>query len=339
MAQDLGVSYVLEGSVQKAAGKVRVTAQLIDATTGDHVWANRYEEEGSDVVALQEDVANKIYDSLAGLRGEIRKKEEAGSVAESRRPSLEEYDYYLRGHQLFFQFTADGNAKAREIWQEGLAKFPDSALLRIKIASTYWAAIERDQSDDPWRDVELGWKLVKEAEVVGDKSRFETWLYHWMLAGYHQFHDADFERSANEAEATIKLVPNDPQALAFLSGVMAKAGRTDRAIEWAQQAIRDPNALGYYHEQLGWAYYLAGRPADALPEFSKAQATWGQAASHARLGQMDKARAFMAEILKDDPRATIADEAVWPTGKQPQMVERLLTPYLDDLRKAGMPEK
>ena len=162
--------------------------------------------------------------------------------------------------------------------------------MRLKIASTYWVAIERRQSDDPWHDVELGWKLVKEAEAARDKSRFETWLYHWMMAGYHQLHDADFERSVDESEARIKLVPNDPQALAVLSGIMAKAGRTDRAIEWARQAIRDPNAMGYYHEQLGWAYYLAGRPADALPEFSKAQSTWGQAVSHARLGEMDKAR-------------------------------------------------
>ena len=329
---------MLEGSVKKSPGTIHITAQLIDASTGDHVWAERFEEEGGDIVALQVDVANKIFDSVAGLRGEIRKREEDDAWRKSA-PSLEEYDYYLRGNRFFFQPGGDGNAKAREIFQEGLAKFPDSALLRLKIASTYWVDIERDQSDDPWRDVELGWKLLKETEAIGDKSRFETWLYHWMLAGYYQLHDADFERSADEAEAAINLVPNDPQALAVLSGVISKAGRTDRAIEWAQQAIRDPNAIGYYHDQLGWAYYHGDRPSDALAKFSEAEDTWGQAVAHARLGQIDEARAFMAEILKDDPGLTIAGEAIWPTRKQPQMVERLLTPYLDDLRKAGLPEK
>src|SRR5262249_46426315 len=178
VAQDLGVAYVLEGSVKKVAGKIHIIAQLIDAATGDHVWAERYDEGGNDIVALQVDVANRIFDSVAGLRGEVRKKEEEDAWRKSA-PSLEEYDYYLRGHQLYFRFTVEDNAKAREIWTEGLARFPNSALLRLKIASTYWIDIIFNASDDPWRDVELGWKLLKEAEAVPNKSRLETWLYHW----------------------------------------------------------------------------------------------------------------------------------------------------------------
>jgi adenylate cyclase len=339
VAQDLGVAYVLEGSVKKAAGKIHIIAQLVDATTGDHVWAERYEEEGNDVVALQVDVSNRIFDAIAGLRGEIRKAEEVDAWRKSA-PSLEEYDYYLRGHQLYFQFTVDDNAKAREIWQEGLAKFPNSALLRLKIASTYWVDLTFDASDDPWRDVDLGWKLLKEAEAVPDKSRLETWLYHWQMAAYYQFHDGDFESSAAEAEAAVKLVPNDPWALAVLSGIMANTGHTDRAIEWAQRAARDPNAIDFYYQELGWAYYCAGRPSDALADFSKMQDpwTWGQAVSYARLGRVDEARTLMSKIVKDQPGHTIRGEAIWPTRKQPQMVQRLLTPYLDDLRKAGLPE-
>ena len=124
VGEDLNVSYVLEGSVRKTGDEVRVTAQLIDALTGDHVWADRYDEEGSDVAALQDDVANKLYGTLAGLRGEVMKKEEAEAWSKSA-PSLEEYDYYLRGNQLFFRFNKEDNAKARQIWQEGLAKFPE----------------------------------------------------------------------------------------------------------------------------------------------------------------------------------------------------------------------
>jgi TolB-like protein len=136
VAQDLGVAYVLEGSVKKSAKTNYITAQLIDAATGDHVWAERFEKEGGDVVALQVDVANRIFDSIAGVRGEIRKKEEEEAWRKSS-PSLAEYDYYLRGNRLFFQPDGNGNVAAREIFQEGLAKFPESALLRLKIASTY----------------------------------------------------------------------------------------------------------------------------------------------------------------------------------------------------------
>ena len=176
VGEDLKVNYVLEGSVRKTGDKVRVTAQLIDALTGDHVWADRYDEEGSDVAALQDDVANKLYGTLAGLRGEVMKKEEAEAWSKSA-PSLEEYDYYLRGHQLFFRFNKEDNAKARQVWQEGLAKFPDSALLRTKMALTYCSGHHRtERTDDPWRDTELAWKLAKEAEAIPDKSRLETFL-------------------------------------------------------------------------------------------------------------------------------------------------------------------
>jgi len=94
VGQELNVNYVIEGSVKKAGEKVRVTAQLIDAETGEHVWADRYDEEGNDVAALQDDVANRIYDTVSGLRGEIQKKEMAEAWSKSS-PSLAEYDYYL----------------------------------------------------------------------------------------------------------------------------------------------------------------------------------------------------------------------------------------------------
>src|SRR5262249_35183717 len=213
VGQELNVNYVIEGSVKKAGGKVRVTAQLIDAEPGDHVWAERYDEEGDDVAALQDDVANRIYNTVAGLRGEVQKKEMAEAWSKSG-PSLEEYDYYLRGHQLFFRFTKEDNAKARQIWQEGLEKFPDSALLRTKIAFTYTRDIYNEHTDDPWRDTELGWKLAKEAEAIEDKSRLETMLTHWALAYFYALHEGDFERSADEAEIVVKMVPNDSWTLA-----------------------------------------------------------------------------------------------------------------------------
>ncbi|MGK9168588.1 adenylate/guanylate cyclase domain-containing protein [Inquilinus limosus] len=341
VAQDLDVSYVLEGSVRKAADKIRVTAQLVDATTGDHIWVNSYDEAGDNVVALQEEVANKIYASLAGLRGEIRKQEQ-GRAWQKSAPSLEEYDYYLRGHQLFFHFTADGNAQARKIWQEGLAKFPDSSLLRLKLAWTYQQDIASDRSEDVQRDIELAWKLAKEAEAAEDKSRLETWLSHWLMATLYQWHDGNFERSVIEAETAIQMVPNDPFSRADLAGMLANAGKPDQAIDWLEEVIRqDPKGPDWYIGNLASAYYLAGRPADAVAEFEKMQKPWTLylAAAWVRLGKLDEARAIIAKFMKENPGYTIRDEAVWPSKKQPQLKEPLLTAYLDDLRKAGLQEK
>jgi hypothetical protein len=139
------------------------------------------------VAALQDDVANRVYATVAGLKGEIRKKEEADAWTKSA-PSLEEYDYYLRGHQLFFRFNKEDNAKARQIWQEGLEKFPDSALLRTKIALTYLLDINYEWTDDPWGDTERAWKLATEAAANPHKSRLETFLCHWAMAILYQLH-------------------------------------------------------------------------------------------------------------------------------------------------------
>ena len=341
IGEDLKVSYVLEGSVRKSGDQVRVTAQLIDAVTGDHVWADRYSEEGGDVGVLQDDVANKLYGTLAGLRGEVMKKEEADAWSKSF-PSLEEYDYYLRGHQLFFRFNKEDNAKARKVWQEGLAKFPDSPLLQIKIAFSYALDISFEWTDDPWRDTELGWTFARDATATPDKSRLETFLCHWAMAIFYQLHDGDFQRSVIEAEAAAKLVPYDPLSRADLALYLANAGKVDRAIEWLEEAIRrDASPMDWYFGNLAVAYYHAGRPADAVAQFQKMQQPWNSnlAAAYARLGKLDEARATMSKFLSDKPGWTIAYEAVWPTAKQPQSIKALLDPYLADLARAGLPER
>ena len=269
VAADLGVAYVLEGSVRKAGnGTVRVTAQLIGGQTGDHVWASRFDRQG-DVVVMQEDVANAVYDSLAGSTGEIRKDEERRAWSKSA-PSLEEYDYYLRGHQYFFRFTGEDVARARTIWQEGLGKFPDSALLRIKLAATYVNDIMNERSADPVGDAALGWKLLEEARAKPNLSRLETWALHWLSAHILRLHKGDFVGAAAEAEAAIRLVPYDTFSHVDLADVMWSAGHPERAAEWAEFAIRhDPRPSAWFYNTLAFALYSADRPKDALAVASK----------------------------------------------------------------------
>jgi adenylate cyclase len=333
VGQELSVNYVIEGSVKKAGGKVRVTAQLIDAVSGDHVWADRYDEEGDDVAIIQDEVANRIYSTLAGLRGEIMKKEEAEAWNKSG-PGLEEYDYYLRGHQLFFRGPKEDNAKARHIWQEGLEKFPDSALLRTKIAFTYSRDIYNEFTDDPWRAAELGWKLAKEAEAIENKSRLESLLSHWCMAAFYYLHDGDFERSADEAEVAAKMVPNDSFTRADLAWYLIAAGRTQRAIDWLEESIRrDANPLDWYFGTLAVAYYFEGRADDAVTQFLKMKQPWqlSLAAAYVRAGKLDEARSIVTKFHKEYPDYGLKDEAVFPTYKVPQYSESLLKLYLADL--------
>jgi TolB-like protein len=341
VAEDLGVSYVLEGSVQKSAGKVHIIAQLIDANTGDHIWANRYEEEGVDVVALQEDVANKIYDSIAGLRGKIRQQEEQAAWQKSA-PSLGEYDYYLRGHQLFFEFTPDSNAKARAIWVEGLTKFPDSALLRIKLAWTYKIAVGMGWTEDPKADLDKAWKLATEAQGKEDKSKLEIFLCHWLMTTLYQWHEGDFARSVAEAHAASDLVPNDPYSRADNAEMLARAGSPAEAITWLEQSLRqDAKPPDWYFANMALAYYLGGRPSDAAAALQGHDIPWATpilVAAEVRAGKVADAQALMATYLKDNSWYSLKWEATLPAGLQPSMIEKFLKPYLDDLRKAGAPD-
>jgi adenylate cyclase len=340
VGQDLNVNYVIEGSVRRAGEKVRVSAQLIDAATGDHVWADRYDEEGGDVATLQNAVADQIYNTLAGFRGEIQKKEMVESWNKSG-PGLAEYDYMQRGHQLWFRFTKEDNAKARAIWQEGLAKFPNSAVMRAKVGISYWVDVDFGWSDDPWRDTELAWKFAKEAEAIQNKSRLAAMLTHCVLAWTYQRHEGDFERSAIEAEAGVALIPHDPWMLNIFAGVMVNTGRTDQAIAWMEEALRrDASPTDTYFGNLALAYYFANRPADAVTQFQKMRDPWktNLAAAYVRLGNPNEARALIAKHLEEVPDWSLQKEAVYPTGKQPQYAKPLLDAYLADLAKAGLPE-
>lgn len=337
VARELGVTYVLEGSVRRAADKLRVTAQLIDGTTGEHVWVDRYDDESGNVVALQEGVARKIYASLAGFEGEIQDSAAQESWRKSA-PTLDEYDYYLRGHALFFNDTREDNLRARQIWQEGLDRFPDSALLRSKIVFSYTRSLFREWSDDPTGDMAIAWKLGTEAQAIERKSRLATWLGHWTMVYLYQWHKGDFERSVTEAEAAIALVPRDPLSLIDLSWFMANAGRLDKAIEWGEEALRlQPDGPEWMHSNMAWVYYLADRSAEALIELQKLSNPWefNLAAVYVRLGRIEEAKAAIAQASERWPDWRIRDEVTWPTYNHPTAIEPLQRAYADDLRAAG----
>ena len=336
VARATGARYVLEGGVLKTPDKLRITARLIDAARGESVWASRYDESGADPVALEEGVADKIYGSLAGLTGQVHQDQERGAWAKSS-PSLTEYDFYLRGAAFYFRFDAEGNARGRQIWQEGLKAFPASALLRTKLAWTYEQDVVERRSDDPARDIERAWILGREAEAIPDKSRHAAWVNHWLMAYLHEWHGGDFDRAATEAEAAVRMVPYDALSRAGLSFYLANAGKFDEAAEWASWALRrEPHPPAWWEANLAWAYYLAGRPQEALALLRDKGGQYPQqlAAVHVRLERLDEARALLGEWLRANPRASIATEAIyWP------MREDLKRAFLDDLRAAGLPER
>ena len=137
IGKELGVSYVLEGSVRKDADQVRIVAQLVNATTGAHIWAEKFDQSGDNPMALQDAVTEKIVGALASDSGQL-KRSAYGEAWSKDAASLEEYDYYLRGHDKLLQYTPETTEEAYRIWTEGMAKFPDSSLLKFNMGFLHY---------------------------------------------------------------------------------------------------------------------------------------------------------------------------------------------------------
>jgi TolB-like protein len=258
-----GVRYVLNGAVRRSGSSLKVVARLTDAKTLLQIWSEQFDSSNFDGDAMRERIAERIEETLVGFAGAIAREEQRQAWAKPDQ-NLAEQDYVRRGEQFAFRFTPEAHARARQIWQEGLARFPDSARLRLGLASLYRHSAETGPGDRE-EDLKAACRLGREAEQAPRKTRYEEWLSHWMAAKLAQWCDQDFGRSVTEMELAIGMAPYDASARADLAELLANAGRLDTAIEWLREALRrDPQPPDWYYRNLAWAYYLSGRDDKAL---------------------------------------------------------------------------
>jgi adenylate cyclase len=334
VAQVASAQYVVQGGVHLLHDSLRVTVTLYDDSIRTVVWSQVFDPADVDPFGPQEDIARRIYDSLAGIRGQIRRNEERAAWGKPN-IRLGEYDYYLRGQSVYLQSTLADVLNARTIYQEGLERYPASALLRINLAWTYIWAVTNQVNPNLRPDIDQAWGLANEALSTQPRSPLEAWLAHWLMAFLYQWHDEDFSRSVAEARTAVALAPYDASSRGELSWVLANAGYGDEAVAWGRAALdHDPNDPSRHRANLAWAYFVAGRDREAieiLPERSTEYSVL-LAALYARLGQVEKARALIANYLRSGRSATIRHEDNFP------IVEPVETEYLNDLRMAGLPE-
>jgi adenylate cyclase len=333
-AKNAGIRYVLQGGVHRLPDRLRVTAQLYDTATGAAIWSDLLDSTGTNPLQLQENIANRIYDSVAGVHGAIRHDEEVGAWAKSPM-AVDEYDYYLRGLSFYMRFSAEDSLKARAIWREGLDRYPDSVLLKIKLGFTHVYPVMNGISPDPRGDIEQAWRYVEEVSKRGSLSSFEAWHVHWLKALLYQWRDNDFVSSVAEARAAVALVPNDPLSRNDLSWVLANAGYGEEAMAWARMALdhyrNPPFWFGY---NLAWACYVSGRYEEALEALRGASddVIAMRVAARVQQGAIEEARAAVADYIKKGGHDSIKIEARYP------QIEPDRTQFLDALRKAGFPE-
>ena len=338
VGRDLNVDYALEGSVRKDGDQIRITAQLIDTETGKHVWAERYDKTGKDPLTLQDEVTAKIVGAMTGEKGQVKQGQYHEAWGKDA-ANLGEYDYYLRGHDIFMNANSkEDNDRAGRIWEEGLAKYPDSSLLKVKLGWYHWKAAFIWWSDDIPSDYRKAGELVRGVLATDNLSPQVKRLAHWLYA-YVLSQESDFGHALSEAETAISLAPYDAFLLNDVSLVLLIAGKPDRALDGMNLAqARDPSNKSILYNK-GWAYRILGKPEESLAAYKQADMSGDTPLNIAidlvRLGRIDEAKAQVRLMLeKNDPKFTLAK---WREGyfySDPSIVEAEVA----DLAKAGLPE-
>ena len=263
VGKELGVGYVVEGSVRKDGDKLRIVSQLIDTKNGEHVWAERFDRAGTDPWALQDEVTGMIVSAMTGEKGALKQAQYRQAWGKGA-TTLEEYDYYLRGHEQFMKYTKEGIERSGEIWREGLAKFPSSPLLKVKLGWHHMIRAVNFVSDDPPADVrkagELARQVLANEHLSPQVARLANWLMSHVLV-----RERDFDGALGAADRAVALAPYDTFMLSSLMMVLVQAGRPDQALQWADQvAARDPALGWFYNHRRGWAYLVLGRFGEAV---------------------------------------------------------------------------
>ena len=330
----LGVRYILEGSVRKAAGKVRITGQLIDAVTGAHIWADRFERDLMDVFALQDEVTVAVVSAIQPklLQTEI-------ATATRRRPeSLTAYDFYLRAMPQYYLTTREGDAEAIRLAHRALELDPRFGFVAALAGVCHMQRVLWGYSTDPQFDRKEAVRLLRLALSVDDGDP-DTLAWAGLISA---FMVGDSESEIEMADRAVALNPNSFRAWACRGQVHRIAGLPEEAVRSFERAIRmspiDP-ALNRALAGMGMALIELRRFDEAIVAGKKAQrhnrsfppAYSCLASAFAHLGRDAEAREAAARVLEFDPAFTIS---VW-IARGGQSNSKLM---IEGLRKAGLPE-
>ena len=335
VGNELGVGYALEGSVRKDGEKLRIVAQLIETKNGEHVWAERFDRSGTDPWALQDEITGMIVSAMTGEKGALKQAQYRHAWGKDA-TTLEEYDYYLRGHDQFMKYTREGIERSGEIWREGLAKVPSSPLLKVKLGWHYMARAVNFVSDDPPADVRKAGEVARQVLANEHLSPQVERLAYWVMS-HVLVHERDFDGALVAADKAVVLAPYDVFMHSSLMMVLVQAGRPDQVLQWADQAATRDQALAwFYNHRRGWAYLVLGRTAEAAHALAQTDFNDAHlllAIAYIRLGRLADAHAEVGKMMKLDPGITVNKWRLGYSFRDPAILDR----YSLDLMQSGLP--
>jgi adenylate cyclase len=336
VAEEMGVRYVLEGSVQRTKDRVRILVQLIDAIKGVHLWSERYDRDLKDLFVLQDEIARQI---MTALQVKLTEGEYASGISGST-SNLKALECFWRAEERFFRFVKEDNAAARQWAQKAVELDPKFAGGWALMGFTHlWDAI-LGWSISPGQSMERALEFAQKAIGLSDSCAKA-----YALMGMVNLHQRKFDEAIENGERAVRINPNDPIMLAILAYVMHFSGKFDESIAMIKNAMRlCPYYPPMFLRTLFLSCFLAGRYEEALAaselmlarahkgEFSPLLAHTALAETYIGLSQDQKARAHSEEVLKINPNFSLANYRKSMFYKDPAQLER----HIDALRKAGL---
>ena len=302
VSRELGVKYVVEGSVRRSGNRLRITAQLIDATTGSHLWAERYDRELKDIFATQDEITMKILTSLqvSLTDGEMTRMYAKGTN------NLDAYLLFLQGLGEAERMNKDGNFLGRQMAEKAIALDPKYAMAYNLLATTYMNEVPLGLSEDPRLSLKRAMELTQKAIALDNFLAWPHALLGWIYTLMLQ-HD----KGIAECEQAVNLEPNSAISYFYLSLAHKYAGRPKEAITMAKEAIRlNPIPPGFYYQNLTHLYCLTGQYEEAIKAGKEATRVEPNnftarallTVAYSLNGRQEEARIEAAEVLRINPK-------------------------------------
>jgi adenylate cyclase len=307
VSEELGVRYVLEGSVQRYGDRIRINAQLIDALKGNHLWAERYDRDVKDVFAVQDEITLKIVKAT-----QVKLTEGEAAVLIYEWKGSQNLDCYLKaveGIKYVERINIEDNNSARRLANEALASCPDNVVALLVLASTYRMDILFGTTRSPGESLQKALDLTKKAVTIDDNY---AWGHAFLGVVYAS--KGEYDKAIAEGERAIALNPSGADIHVWMGSILTSSGKPEEAIPLLQKAIRlNPFGPTWYFVVQGIAYQLAGRFEEALSAFKKAVqrspdnllAHLWLASTYSMIGREKEARAEAAEVLRVNPKFSL----------------------------------
>lgn len=335
IGKELGVDYVLEGSIRRYGDSVRVNAQLVDASTGFQQWAKRYDREVTEVFAVQDELTEGIVEALA-IQLTSREQER---LARRTTDSLAAYDHFQEGQRLAKVSSKSTNLQAQATYRRAIEADPEYGRAYGALAYVLAFYNRRGWSDSPVQTLDMALDLAKKA-VALNSAIPQT---HWAL-GYVHLMRKEFDLAEAAVEDAIEVAPNYADAYGLLALIKNSVGDAESAAALVEKGMKlNPYYTWDYPYNLGRAFYTQGRITEAIEALEEAKQRNENvvpirlhlAASYVRAGRLNDAEWEVEEIQVLNPADTLSHLRV----TFPMRDSHLLKSLLDDLRTAGLPEE